>query len=244
MSNELLLLIKKHSDTLIEMTKTKPQETLEFKMNKQLQTFSFNPPTNLSEEGIWLSAVISFEAMNSVFNITDENNSFSISTPGHSNSKDGEELINKLNKLLELRSENDIELHVKEIRKRGDQIKIGDNEYLKFSDLDIRKESINKELKRVNYRDREDMAYRLQLTYDEFFDILDVKFRAGLTKGYTLVPGNYEVSDINKMLKSLLPEEVKVNVTTDDIRLKSNLTTNETIRFTKKSFFFVISGFT
>ena len=46
------------------------------------------------------------------------------------------------------------------------------------------------------------------------------------------------------MLKSLLPEEVKVNVTTDDIRLKSNLTTNKTIRFTKKSFFFVISGFT
>ena len=179
MSNELLLSIKKHSDTLIEMTKTKPQETLEYKMNKQMQTFSFHPPINFSEEGIWLSAVISFEAMNSVFNITDENNSFSISTPGYWNSKDGEEPINKLKKLLELRSENDIELHVKEVRKRGDQIKIGDKEYLKFSDLDIRKKSIIKELKRVKYRDREDMAYRLQLTYAEFFDILDVKYRAG-----------------------------------------------------------------
>ena len=53
MNNELLLLIKKHTDTLIEQTKTKPQETLEFKMNKQRQTFSFNPPINLLEEGKW-----------------------------------------------------------------------------------------------------------------------------------------------------------------------------------------------
>ena len=31
MNNEFLLLIKKHTDTLIEQTKTKPQETLEYK---------------------------------------------------------------------------------------------------------------------------------------------------------------------------------------------------------------------
>ena len=37
MDDGLLLLIKKHTDTLIEQTKTKPQETLEFKMNKQMQ---------------------------------------------------------------------------------------------------------------------------------------------------------------------------------------------------------------
>ena len=50
MNNELLLLIKKHTDSLIEQTKTKPQETLEFKMIKQRQTFSFNPSINLLEE--------------------------------------------------------------------------------------------------------------------------------------------------------------------------------------------------
>ena len=32
----LLLLIKQHTDTLVEQTKIKPQETLEFKMNKQM----------------------------------------------------------------------------------------------------------------------------------------------------------------------------------------------------------------
>ena len=44
MNKELLLLIKKHTGTLVEQTKTKPQETLEFKKNEQMQTFSFNPP--------------------------------------------------------------------------------------------------------------------------------------------------------------------------------------------------------
>ena len=51
MNIELLLLIKKHTDTLIEQFKTKPEETLEFKINKQMQSFSFNPPINLVDEG-------------------------------------------------------------------------------------------------------------------------------------------------------------------------------------------------
>ena len=72
MNNELLLLIKKHTDTLIEQTKTKPQETLEFKLNKQMQTFSFNPPINLIEEGRWLMAVSLFDCTNSVYNITNK----------------------------------------------------------------------------------------------------------------------------------------------------------------------------
>ena len=114
MNNELLLLIKKHTDTLIEQTKTKPQETLEFKMNKQMQTFSFSPPINLVEEGKWLLAVSSFECTNSVFNITNENNSFSIFIPGHYQNKSDEKTIDELNKLSELTS---LELHVEEVRK-------------------------------------------------------------------------------------------------------------------------------
>ena len=135
MNNELLLLIKKHTDTLIEQTKTKPQETLEFKMNKQSQTFSFNPPINLIEEGKWLIAVSSSECTNSVFNITNENNSFSIIIPGHYETEFAEKIIDNLNKLLELKS---LELHVEEVRKRGNIIKIGDKEY-KLSDFDNQK---------------------------------------------------------------------------------------------------------
>ena len=135
MNNELLLLIKKHTDTLIEQTRTKPQETLEFKMNKQIQTFSFNPPINLVEEGRWLLEVTSLECTNSVFNITNKNNSFSIIIPGHYQTEFAEKMINDLNKLLELKS---LELHVEEVRKRGNIKKIGDNEY-KLSDFDTQK---------------------------------------------------------------------------------------------------------
>ena len=102
MNNELLLLIKKHTDTLIERTKTKSQETLEFKMNKQMQTFSFNPLINLVEEDKWLLAVCSFECTNSVFNITDDNNSFSIIIPAHWETEFAEKIIDEVNILLEL----------------------------------------------------------------------------------------------------------------------------------------------
>ena len=71
----------------------------------------------------------SFECPNSVFNITNKNKSFSISIPGYWNSEDGDELINKLNSLLELRSENDIKSHVKEIDKSGNRREIEKSGY-------------------------------------------------------------------------------------------------------------------
>ena len=83
MKNDLLLSIRKHTNALIEQTKNNPQETLDFKMNKQMQTFSFSPPMNIKADGKWLLAVSSFECTNSVSNITIENNSFSITIPGH-----------------------------------------------------------------------------------------------------------------------------------------------------------------
>ena len=148
MNNEVLLLIKKHTDTLIEQTKTKPQETLEFKMNKQMQFFSFNPPINLLEEGKWLIAVSLFECTNSVFNITNENNSFSIIIPGHYENKSDEITIERLNTLLERRSENGIELHVQEVNYRGHIITLEGKEY-KLSDLGTQKEEILEKLKKT-----------------------------------------------------------------------------------------------
>ena len=193
MNNNLLLLIKKHTDALIENTKTKPQETLEFKMNKQMQTFSFNPPINLFEEGKWLLAVSSFECTNSVFNITNENNSFSIIIPGHYETEFAEQIIDNLNKLIELKS---LELHVEEVKKRGNKIKIGDKEY-KLSDFDNQKYEILEELKNAKYNDLEDLVYRMRLSYDEIMDILDIKYIPTKRTGYSLNPGIYEVVDLN-----------------------------------------------
>ena len=173
MNNELLLLIKKHTYTLIEQTKTKPQETLEIKMIKQLKIFSISPPMNLLEQGKCLLAVSSLECTVSVSTITNENNSFSIIIPGHHYQTEfAEEIINDLNKLLELRS---LELHVEEVRKRANKIKAGDNEY-KLSDFDIQKNEILEELRNVKYNGLGDLVYRMQLTYDELIDKLDLKY--------------------------------------------------------------------
>ena len=57
------------------------------------------------------------------------------------------------------------------------------------------------------YRDLVDMVHRLQLTFDEIVDILNINYVAGSTKGYTLLPGVNKNIDINFMLKSLLPKE-------------------------------------
>ena len=240
MDNELLLLIKKHTDTLIEQTKTKPQETLEFKMNKQTQTFSFSPPINLIEEDKWLLAVSSFECTNSVFNITNENNSFSIIVPGHYETESDQKTIDELNKLLELRSQNGIELHVEQVRKKG---LILINDY-SLSSLGMFKDEILEELKNVKYNDLEDLVYRFKLTYDEIMDILDLKYISTKRTGYSLDPGIYEVVDLNNTLKHILPNNVNVNITIDDIRLKSNLKINQTLIFTERSFFYTILGFT
>ena len=240
MNNELLLLIKKHTDTLIENTKTKPQETLEFKMDKQMQTYSFNPPINLVEEGKWLIAVSSFECTNSVFNITNENNSFSIIIPGHYETEFAEQIIDDLKKLLELKS---LELHVEEVKKRGNKIKIGDKEY-KLSDFDNQKYEIIEELKKVGYNDLKDLVYRMRLSYNEIMNILNLKYIPTKRIGYSLNPGIYEVVDLNNTLKHILPDNVKVNITIDDIRLKSNLKINQFLIFTEKAFFYSILGFT
>ena len=81
------------------------------------------------------------------------------------------------------------------------------------------------------------MVFKMELTYHEVADKLDTQYIDAKTSGYTLPPGIYEISDIKLMLKSLLPDDKKVNFTFDGIRLRSKLTTNETIKFTNKSFF-------
>ena len=84
----------------------------------------------------------------------------------------------------------------------------------------------------------------MRLSYDENIDILDLKYIPTKRTGYSLNPGIYEVVDLNNTSKFILPDNVKVSATIDDIRLKSNLKTNQTLIFTEKSFFYTILGFT
>ena len=225
---------------MIEQT---PQETLEIKMIKQMETFSFNPPINLSEGRKCVICVTSFEATNSVSNTTDETNSLSITTPGHWNSKSAEKTIDELNKILQLRSQNNIELHVEEVRERGNKLKTGDNEY-KLSDFVAFKKEILEDLKSAKYHDLEDLVYRMGLSYDEIVDAWDIKYFPSEKTCITIPNGISEEAEINKLLQYLSPNTVKVSITIDDIRLRSNSNINQSLIFTKKSFFYTVLGFT
>ena len=84
----------------------------------------------------------------------------------------------------------------------------------------------------------------MRLSYDEIMDILDLKFIPIKRTGYSLDPSIYEVDDLNNVLKYISPNNVKINVTIDVIKLKLNLKTNQTLIFTEKSFFYTILGYT
>ena len=110
-----------------------------------------------------------------------------------------------------------LDLYVKEVRKRGNQIKKGNNEY-KLSDFDTQQDVLHEEIKNVKYNDLEDLVCRFQLTYGELIDTLDLKCIPTKRTSYSLDPGIDEVLDLNNTLKYILPDNVKVSVTINDFR--------------------------
>ena len=108
----------------------------------------------------------------------------------------------------------------------------------------LKKDEIVEELTNVNYNDLEDLVYRMQLTYDEIIDILNLTYIPTKRTGYRLNPSIYEVVDLNSTLKYILPDNVKMSITIDDVRLKSKLKIIQTLIFTEKFSFFTILGIT
>ena len=100
--------------------------------------------------------------------------------------------------------------------------------------LILKKKEKAEELKNAKHNDLEDLVYRPQLTNDEIIDMLDSKYIPTKIISYSLPPGIYEVVDLTS--KDILPDNVKVSVTIDDVGLKSILKVNQTLISTKKSF--------
>ena len=117
------------------------------------------------------------------------------------------------------------------------------NDY-SLSSLGMFKDETLEELKNVKYNDLEDLVYIFTLTYDEIMDILDLKYIPTKRTGYSIEPNIYNVVDLNNTLKNILPDNVKINITIDEKKYKSNLKINQTLIFTNKSFFYTILGFT
>ena len=64
--------------------------------------------------------------------------------------------------------------------------------------------------------------------------ISDLNNNLSKRRGYSLDPGIYEVTDLNKTLQNFSPDNVKLTITIDGIR--SNLNTNQFLSFTENSF--------
>ena len=75
-TEDLLLSITKDCQTLIKQTQRKAEETLEFKMTKQRETFHFKPPIQV--KGDWMIGLVDLEVYNSILNITKQNNKFEL----------------------------------------------------------------------------------------------------------------------------------------------------------------------
>ena len=79
-------------------------------------------------------------------------------------------------------------------------IKTIDGDEYFSSDHDIREIEIFIEVENAEYNDLEDLIFGMELTYSESEYILDVKYIAASSTGYTLPPSIHKISDLNKML--------------------------------------------
>ena len=69
---DLFLSKTKICETLIKQTRRKAEETLEFKLTKPRDTFSFEPSPNLGLDSNWMVGLTSLEVHKSIFIITQE----------------------------------------------------------------------------------------------------------------------------------------------------------------------------
>ena len=115
---------------------------------------------------------------------------------------------------------------------------------INYRTLVLKKNKIPEELEKAKYDDLEDLVYRIQLTFVEVRDILDLKLLPTKRTGYYLKHDIYRIGDINNTLKNVSPDNVEISVTIDEKKNNSNLKINQTLIFTNRSFVYTLLGFT
>ena len=103
------------------------------------------------------------------------------------------------------------------------------------------------ELKSVKLIEFDDMVYMKELAFNENIEILDKKYIVAATTVKTLPPARSDKSDLYLMLVSLIPNEVKVSLTNDDIGIGPNLKARSrfaNLKFIEKKFINTKLGFT
>ena len=207
----LLLNIAKSNQVIVENTHSKPQETLEFKMTKQKESFSFDVPLQLNEK--WMMGVTSLEVYNTVCNITEKNNKLEVLLTKQQLEEHNvdTELVPIIESLCETSDSKFIE-------KTNNFITISYSKKKKLTRKDFNQ---LKELIEVfNCPKQQIHIPDFEIEHDSF--------------GIQLVPGAYELVDINNAIKQKLFDsdfDFKFNIEADTISMKSVLTTSNPIHF-------------
>ena len=213
----LLLSIAKSNQEIVENTHSKPQETLEFKMNKQKESFSFDIPLELPEQ--WMMGVTSLEVYNTVYNITEKNNKLKLFTT-EQNLKEYKVVTEFMSKIKKLYETSDIE----EIKKL-----INDDNFKEVT------------LSENYYDELEKIIGQINKNIEDKTNILDLNGIGSVSNclGIEIPPGAYELIDINNAIQqevinscsSSLNPDLKINIEADTISMKSVLTTSYSIYF-------------
>ena len=232
----LLLSIAKSNQEIVENTHSKPQETLEFKMNKQKESFSFDVPLQLPEQ--WMMGVTSLEVYNSVYNITNKNNSFQIQLTDEQLNGIDTKLVMNIEYLHRTKQSN----FVKTVYNLMDTSFKNKKKLLK-NDLDKIKYIIsqykNEEWLNID-ENTKSLVNTIQIPSFETIDLPIMNEKIEIK----LQPGIYELSDLNTTIQQKLQyyqdhreykiNGVNINIEADTISMKSVLTTSNPIYFNSK----------
>ena len=215
----LLLSIAKSNQEIVENTHSKPQETLEYKMNKQKESFTFDIPLDLPEQ--WMMGVTSLEVYNTVYNITEKNNKLKI--------------LLKDEQLKSLNVDTQLVMNVEYLYKISDMQSISGME--KINNFIVDSYSKNKKLIK---KDFDKLKKIINQNNQNIKDKTIIIPEFGIENDFVeieLPPGVYELVDINRIMKQKLSDsdfEFEFNIEADTISMKSVLTTSNPIYFNSK----------
>ena len=244
-TEDLLLSIAKYCKTLIEQTRRKPEETLEFKMTKPTETFHFKPSIQVKEN--WMLGLVNLQVYNSIFNITEANNKFEIyrDTPTKFQFLD---LKDELEEILGIQ-------HITREHLLNDETasRIFD-EYHKLSQEKKNSDGYTVLLlnfSRSQFRDFESYL-RIRVGLDEEDIQLILKEYKSHFLIYELNPGIYTIQDISDAVHIFSGHSDIIEIEYNDISMKTKIISKYndwrenfglgTLRFDKKSFFHTLLG--
>ena len=211
------LLLNQSNQEIVENTHSKSQETLEFKMTKQKESFSFDVSLELPEK--WMMGVTSLEVYNTVYNITKKNNKLEI-------------LLTK-QQLEEHRVDTKLVPNIHLLYETSDDKFIEKTNTLITNGYSKKK----KKLTRKDFKKLKELIgvfnYPNEQIHIPEFEIEHDSFEIQLVPGaYELVDNNSSVKQITTDTKSaLLYSDFKFNIRPDTVSMKSILTTSNPIHF-------------